>query len=628
MLQRATSTEATDGAPPEHRTAGPARYRPDIDGLRAVAVALVVAFHAFPAAIRGGFIGVDVFFVISGFLITSLILDEQAIGRFSIRAFYARRIRRILPALAVVIAATLVMGWFILFPTPYEKLGIHALAGALFFPNLMYWSEAGYFDVAAKLKPLLHLWSLGVEEQFYLVWPLLLVALWRLKLRMTAPLGAIAAASLIYSAIEVFLNPVAAFYSPLSRLWELGLGGILAYRPIKVRNPEIVSLVGIALIVGTALLLTASDPFPGPIALIPAIGSGMVVVGRSSLLSRRPLVALGLISYPLYLWHWPLLSFATLGGADSLRLRAALIVVSIALAWTTMRFVEFPIRFGSWRRAGVPIAAAMTLAVALAGASISWSGGSPTRYPAKVREVLATMHHEFKTHARVGTCWLHQDASFDRYPDECQSGPILVWGDSYAGLLATGLPKPYAQFTRNGCLPLLAIQAAGPGQCVDSNAKIANLISKLAPRRVILFGAWLVHDLGWSSDKNVGAAAMRETLRKVRTAVSDVVLIGTSPSWAPETLPAVAFKFWSQFGTLPDRLNPASQDYQAADRAMRDVANAEGARFVSVFDLLCNGEGCLTHTPASQSQLLFWDEGHLTIEGATYVIHELGLDRF
>src|ERR1700731_4477337 len=196
-----------------------AGYRADIDGLRAAAVALVVGFHAFPAVISGGFVGVDVFFVISGYLITGLILDRQATGRFSIKDFYVRRARRILPALGTVITATLVIGWFVLLPVAYEQLGLHALAGSLFFPNLIFWSEAGYFDFAAKAKPLLHLWSLGIEEQFYMIWPALLIAARRWRANTTLILCAFAALSLIYSSIEVFSNTVAAFYSPLSRLW-------------------------------------------------------------------------------------------------------------------------------------------------------------------------------------------------------------------------------------------------------------------------------------------------------------------------------------------------------------------------------------------------------------------------
>jgi peptidoglycan/LPS O-acetylase OafA/YrhL len=255
-------------------------YRADVDGLRAVAVALVVAFHAFPAAVPGGFIGVDIFFVISGYLITGVILDHQAVNSFSIKSFYIRRARRILPALAIVISATLVIGWFVLLPAHYERLGLHAAASALFVPNLVYWSEAGYFDVAAKTKPLLHLRSLGVEEQFYLVWPLLFVLLRRWKAQPTKILCVLCVISLLYSSVEAFRDPVAAFYSPLSRLWELGTGGVLASWRVRSRYPEILSCFGLVLLLGAAFKITDASPFPGLFAIIP------VGVGRQHLSDR------------------------------------------------------------------------------------------------------------------------------------------------------------------------------------------------------------------------------------------------------------------------------------------------------------------------------------------------------
>jgi peptidoglycan/LPS O-acetylase OafA/YrhL len=600
-------------------------YRGDIDGLRAMAVAMVVAFHAFPTAVPGGFVGVDVFFVISGYLITGLILDEQATGSFTIKRFYVRRTRRILPALAVVIAATLVIGWFALLPVPYERLGLHATAGALFFPNLVYWSEAGYFDVAAKAKPLLHLWSLGIEEQFYLIWPLFLVALRRWKANPAPILCVVIALSLTYSGIEVFRDPVAAFYSPFSRLWELGLGGVVAGRHVKLRHPELSSLIGVALIIGAGLILTNASPFPGLLATIPAGGAALVIVGRSSVLRWRPFVALGLISYPLYLWHWPLLSFAAVGGVETISVRVAIVAISTILAWATTRYVEYPIRFGVLRARAVPISAGSLIAVALIGGLIFWSGGLTLRYPPDIRPVLAKMDYQFRVPARAGRCWLKEEWKFSRYERECSDGAILIWGDSYSALLATGLPKPYAQFSRNGCLPLLAPEA-GLGRCAESNQMVIDKILELKPRRVILFGAWMFHAENWRSDQRL-LGVLRDTLGRLRAGIDDVVLVGPSPSWQPENLPAVVFKFWSDVGSLPDRLKLPPQNYQATDAVMRDIAIGEGVRFVSIFDAICNADGCLTHGPASSSELLFFDHGHLTLEGAAYLVRKMGLDR-
>src|ERR1700722_19961193 len=267
-------------------------YRADIDGLRAVAVALVVAFHAFPAAVTGGFVGVDVFFVISGYLISGLILSDLRASNFSFARFYARRVRRIFPALAVVLAAAVVFGWLRLPPARYQSLGLHTLAGAFFFPNLLSWSEVGYFDLAAETKPLLHLWSLGVEEQFYLVWPLLLLILrgrW-----LTAGLSVIVAVSFAYSFYATGHDSAAAFYAPWSRLWELGIGGILASTNWRVKGREFISVLGVGLVVVSTIILNDTSPFPGALALLPVGGAALVIVFGSRLLANNWPVSIGL----------------------------------------------------------------------------------------------------------------------------------------------------------------------------------------------------------------------------------------------------------------------------------------------------------------------------------------------
>jgi peptidoglycan/LPS O-acetylase OafA/YrhL len=603
-----------------------------------LAVVLVVAFHASPGAVQGGFIGVDVFYVISGYLITGLILKEQSTDCFSIKRFYARRARRILPALTVVIAATLVIGGFVLLPSPYERLGLHAMAGALFFPNILYWSEAGYFDASAQMKPLLHLWSLGVEEQFYLVWPLLMVLLRRWKVAPSPILCGLSVVSLIYSSIAVFYEPVAAFYSPLSRMWELGVGGVLASRRVKVPYPEIVSWLGIVLIVGISFVKLKNAPFPGLLAIVPVGGAAMVIAAGSSALTWRPLVALGLISYPLYLWHWPLLSFARICNEPAF-VKIATVPLSICLAWVTNRYIEYPVRFGSLRSFGAAISGSTMFAVSLVAFVIFYSGGLPNRYPKGIQRVFAIMEYEYRSPGRYGRCWLDQWSKFDVYEPQCRNGEILIWGDSVSALLGTGLPKPYAQFSRDSCLPLLATRddefviaeqkesSLGSRrlgeQCLKSNARIVDEILQLKPRRVILFGAWLFHVANWQSDPKL-TESMRLTLHKLRSGIDDVILVGPSPAWLP-SLPQTVFEFWSKFGALPDRLKVPPEDYQATDTVLRDIAADEHVRFISIFDALCNAEGCLSHTPESRSELLMFDHAHMTIDGATYVVEKLGL---
>lgn len=330
------------------------KYRPDIDGLRAVAVLSVLGYHAFPEWMPGGFTGVDIFFVISGFLITTIILGSFEGEGFSYREFYARRVKRIFPALALVLLASFAFGWYTLLPHEWEQLGKHVAAGAGFVSNFAFWSEAGYFDNAAETKPLLHLWSLAIEEQFYIFWPLLLGLAWKRKWRVLAVLGAVAAASFLVNVTTIHAHRTAAFYSPLSRFWELMIGGMLAYMrlhrppPIPGWRRHVQSVAGLALIVLGLCLIRGGKAFPGWWALLPTLGAffciaaGPAGVLNRTVLASRPMVWVGLISYPLYLWHWPLLAYARIleGQTPSDTTRLLALLASFLLAWLTYRFVE------------------------------------------------------------------------------------------------------------------------------------------------------------------------------------------------------------------------------------------------------------------------------------------------
>ncbi|MDP9913472.1 peptidoglycan/LPS O-acetylase OafA/YrhL [Variovorax boronicumulans] len=330
------------------------KYRPDIDGLRAVAVLSVLGYHAFPQWIKGGFIGVDIFFVISGFLITTIILGSLQGDGFSYREFYARRVKRIFPALALVLLATMAFGWFALLPHEWEQLGKHVAAGAGFVSNFAFWSEAGYFDNAAETKPLLHLWSLAIEEQFYIFWPVLLGLAWKRKWRMLTVLGTVAAMSFLLNVTTIHSHRTAAFYSPLSRFWELMIGGMLAYARLHRPPPKAgwsrhaQSIAGLVLIVLGLCYIRGGKAFPGFWAILPSVGAFFcIAAGPTGVLNRyvlasKPMVWVGLISYPLYLWHWPLLAYARIleGKLPSDGIRALMLVASFVLAWLTYRFVE------------------------------------------------------------------------------------------------------------------------------------------------------------------------------------------------------------------------------------------------------------------------------------------------
>lgn len=356
-------------------------YRADIDGLRAVAVLAVVGFHAFPTLVKGGFVGVDVFFVVSGYLISAIVLGALTKDRFSFTEFYARRIRRIFPALIVVLIAGSVLGFLLLYSFELRALGKDTFFSALFLSNAVSWLETGYFDPRAGFRPLLHLWSLGVEEQFYIVWPFLLWLFWQKEWDWGILLIAGVVLSFSLSVLTTYRAPSAAFYFPVTRLWELSAGGLLAYMTLIVggaaaddgseRKPdavyprpwrgkwlsaptvaEIFSLSGLLLVAAAVSFVDRASSFPGWWALLPTAGAWLLIAAGPNaslnhyLLASRPLVYIGLISYPLYLWHWVLLSF--LGffdfGRAQIAVVAATTLVSVALAGLTYRFVEVKIR--------------------------------------------------------------------------------------------------------------------------------------------------------------------------------------------------------------------------------------------------------------------------------------------
>lgn len=371
-------------------------YRPEIDGLRAIAVMLVVTYHLFPTVVPGGFVGVDVFFVISGYLITGIINSELAAHSFSFGAFYAKRVRRIFPALALVLLLCLSAGWFLMLSDELMLLGKHVAAGSVFSSNLLLASEVGYFDRAAATKPLLHLWSLGIEEQFYIVWPVLLVVASRLSARLPV-VAAICIGSFIWSAFAVHSDPGGSFYSMAVRAWELALGGLLALLSprsggrVDAMAHRLLPGLGLVLICASALLLKDEYPFPGPWALLPAVGGALIIAGKGmSWIDRRVLASpaaiwLGRISYPLYLWHWPMLTLGMLlsGGSLDSGPRLAIGLFAVALADLTYRFVERPLRTAAMQPL---IVAGLCAAMAVAGLSglvMHLSNG----FPARVAEV-------------------------------------------------------------------------------------------------------------------------------------------------------------------------------------------------------------------------------------------------
>jgi peptidoglycan/LPS O-acetylase OafA/YrhL len=474
-----------------HRDAGAAlahpAYRADIDGLRAVAVLAVVAFHAFPGRLSGGFVGVDIFFVISGFLISSILFSNLERDSFSLLEFYRRRIRRIFPALLVVLIASFAFGWIVLLADEYRELGKHIAGGAGFVSNVILWSESGYFDGAIDTKPLAHLWSLGVEEQFYLVWPLLLLLVWNRHwnfLRTTLLIG------LFSFALNVWLLQVDAsadFYSLFSRFWELMIGGVVAYVALhraqwisRYRNLQ--ANIGAALIGIALVAINQNCGFPGWWAAVPVLGGSLLIcAGTESWFNRRILanpaaVWIGAISYPLYLWHWPLLSFARIinGSEPARTARIAAVLAAVVLAWLTTRLIEAPVRRGGRGSAKSAILLCGMLLVGVAGWACSSDGGfRSARYTAG--DIFLFNRQQLRwTNYKSPDCsaLLRTDSAFCMVFGNATAIRAAVIGDSTGNALAPGLAELYADrdhglvnFGSDGCPPIRGITSPWVTNC-------------------------------------------------------------------------------------------------------------------------------------------------------------------
>lgn len=611
-------------------------YRADIDGILAVAVLAVVGFHAFPTWITGGFIGVDIFFVISGFLISTILVGALEAGRFSLADFYSRRVRRIFPALLLVLIACAVAGWFTLLPEDYRQLAIHILGGAGFASNLLLWSESGYFDADAATKPLLHLWSLGLEEQFYIVWPLLLWAAYKLRANVLAVAVALAAASLALEALLIQHDATAAFYSPPARFWELLAGAMLAMRKRAVRSNSL-SFAGAALI-GTGLaLITERSAFPGWWAALPVTGAALIIAAgpdawlNRRLLSNRVMVWFGCISYPLYLWHWPLLAFARIleTARPPFTTRVAAVLLSILLAWLTYVVVEKPIRLGNRSRA-VPLALAGAMA-ALAGAGYLGyvQAGFASRFPPMVQAVTQ-FKYDHAADYREGSCLLFPEQDYAAF-GECASEPagkptLLLWGDSYAAHLYSGatavLGDHYriVQRTAASCPPILGLEVDQRPHCRDINDRIHEWVRRERPARVLLSAKWTKFA---PAEIVPVTAKLQATITHLRAeGVTGLTLVGPFPVWK-DSLVKQLYKFalLRKPQALPARMTFGLDPYfRQLDPNFEAVARATGVEYVSPARILCNESGCLTRMGDAADTLASFDEGHLTRMASQYVV--------
>lgn len=454
------------------------KYIPAIDGLRAIAVLAVILFHAFPRIVPGGYIGVDIFFVISGYLITNIIYIQASVGRFSYLDFYARRIRRIFPALIIVLISVYALGWFVMLADEFKQLGKHIAAGAGFVANWAYWLESGYFDELHELKPLLNLWSLGVEEQFYIFWPCIILLLLRLKFGIRSPLLLLVGLSFFVNVFFIEDHQPATFYLPFSRFWELGLGGILAIEKDAINrlkiSPAMLFSLGVLAIVGPMFLLSSASIFPGWAALAPVLGAASILIAiqkggfANDFLSSRALVYLGLISYPLYLWHWPVLSFSRLmkGGPLSLFESLVLLVISMILAYLTYLLVEKRVRHQ--RVKTVLLLCLLMAVIGFQGWNTYARGGLEYRLRKTIHIPLEQKRDfvkwEDKGMLPIGNCepgFIYPKAHVCAQSNWDKSADIAVMGDSHAFSAYWGVAKAYAEnhviklLGQGGCAPFI-----------------------------------------------------------------------------------------------------------------------------------------------------------------------------
>ena len=453
-------------------------YIPAVDGLRAIAVLFVIIFHGFPKLLPGGYIGVDIFFVISGFLITQIIVSQAALEKFSFVDFYSRRIRRIFPALILVFLASYGLGWVVMLAGEFAQLGKHIAAGAGFISNWVYWLEAGYFDELLELKPLLNLWSLGVEEQFYIFWPCLLILCIKFKLRIRGVLIGVILVSFLINILFVYEHQTATFFLPFSRIWELGLGGLIAtekstFQKYKL-NSTLLCVAGFFGIFVPLLYLTPQSIFPGWAALPPVLGAVLLlmVVDQKTpiirLLSGRWIVGLGLISYPLYLWHWPILSFGRLikGGTLDASDAFGLISLSLLLAYLTYILIE-----KNLRHQGVKVTivlALVMLGVGLQGWSTYQRDGLEFRLNKSIKispeQMRDFIKWERKEMLPTGDCqpgFIYPEAHVCAQTNWNKNPDIVVIGDSHAFSAYWGIAKAYGSehvvklIGQGACLPFM-----------------------------------------------------------------------------------------------------------------------------------------------------------------------------
>ena len=643
------------------------RYRPEIDGLRAIAVAAVILFHAGFALFSGGFVGVDVFFVISGFLITSIIVEELKTGRFSVLRFYERRARRILPALFMVMAACIPFAYRLLSPDDLKDFAQSLAAICLFASNVLFWGESGYFDTQAELKPLLHTWSLAVEEQFYVVFPLLLLAAWRLGRGVLLSLiGAIALVSVFISVDEVRNFPSAAFYLLPSRAWQLLVGALASFvadrwQAADVRQPavrlagEAVGWGGMAMIVMALFLFDERTPFPGLNAALPTIGTALVLLCASDrtsvgrMLAWRPLVGLGLISYSAYLWHQPLFAFTKHALLADLPTDLAIVLcaATIVLACLSWRYIEQPFRDRSLISRGAVFALSAVGMAAFVGLGFIGHRMSDRITQIRLQSVEPALRSQFRTRESLvadRNAFVAQflpEAGKDFSTDQATK-KVLILGDSvsedlYSALLVNSELFPGIEFRRlmldEPCMQAAAhLVAAGELPAAIDEKTCRAALERLRDGPLLKAADVIVLCSNWpryiTHSTHEGGIALAEALaargRQVR-------IVGLMSIQEASSTAFLAIKN----GLTVEQSNAVA--YHTVQRSKIDKPNAdargvagrfENVRYLDKEAVFCDDDAKSMLLYDADGQMVFADNFHLTTVGGRYFGRQIAARRW
>jgi peptidoglycan/LPS O-acetylase OafA/YrhL len=610
-------------------------HRNDIDGLRAVAVLAVVLFHL-GFGLPGGFAGVDVFFVISGYLIASQLYAHADSGAFSIAAFYERRARRILPALLATITASALAAYLVFDPSELVAFAKSGIAAVLFSANIYFYATSDYFSPSADTVPLLHLWSLGIEEQFYILFPLLVGAAARFGRRLLSiGLPALLLASLATSQLAAATNPIAGFYLPDSRAFELLIGTVVALPAIP--NPKsalwanLASIAAVCYIGAALVVFGPATPFPGFAALLPCIGTaGLIWSGRganpiaSRLLSFRPLVGIGKISYSLYLVHWPVLVFGKrlFPHADPALLASGVALLSLALAAFSYRFIEQPFRRPGSGRSSLQVlsdaAASITCIVALCAWTVHLAGFEPAG-DQRIGNMLAYLHFDPRPLYRSRECFLDPDQDLTSIdikhclPSE-NGAPAMLWGDSRAAALFPGLKTSLAkegyslgELTASACSPVVGLDRAERPKCRAFNDAVLSVLLSMRPKIVILAAYWL--------PDGHSVTLLNETIARLAGRDIKVVMLGNSPLFNISVPAIVVQRIQSKRPGFASH-NDLELEYQRSTESLMSSAfgHRSDVRYVSIFDTVCPDERC--PLLANDETPIYFDSAHLTEAGS------------